>query len=226
MTNRISAPVWSVLHPLRFLQFPWRFLETATFFLCLAAGSLATIEVAAWARTALVGGLVALIVVANFRTFRPTRYLHVTEAQLLTGRTWDAEVMHSIVDYLPKAASRTPHAPAAARVSVVTGAATIRDLRIESDRDEVDVSSRHGATIRLSTIWFPGWAVSVDGRRAGVTHDNEFGLITVAVPPGNATVVAAFHDTPVRQIGTILTLAGLAAVALVGVVRRRPFTAP
>jgi hypothetical protein len=225
MTNHASAPVWSVLHPLRYLQFPWRFLETATFFLCLAAGSVATLELGGVLRPALLGGLVALIVAANVRSFRPTSYLHVTNAQLLAGPEWRASVMHSIVDYLPKAAVRAPLAPATRTYRVVEGRASVSDVRVDSDRTRLRVRSKGGSVIELSTIWFPGWSVSVNGRRAPNRHDNPFGLITVTVPPGDSTIVADFHDTPIRRVGDALSLVGLAVLAVVGFAQRRLFTA-
>lgn len=211
MTNERSAPVWTALHPLRFLQFPWRFLETATFFLCLAAGAVSRLSLPTLGRIVVISGLMLLVVGRNASSFQPTNYIHVSERQVLAGGSyWVGSTMHSIVDYLPKAATRTPLEPAAWRYRVSGGEAVVAEFRTGSDWTSLRATSAAGGALELSTIWFPGWVATVNGRRVPVQHDNPFGLISVQIPKGVSLVRLELHNTGTRLLGDLLSVLGMA----------------
>lgn len=80
-------------------------------------------------------------------------------------------------------------------------------------------NSQSASSITLSTFDFAGWSAKVDGRAIAVTDSDPLGLITVPVPAGNHDVMMEFGDTPVRQIGvvlSILSVIGFGYVAIAG----------
>jgi hypothetical protein len=74
------------------------------------------------------------------------------------------------------------------------------------------------------TFDFPGWQARVDGRRVPITPTYPVGLISLPVRAGRQQVELAFGSTPVRAIGTGLSLAsvfGLAGVFVLSLRRRQ-----
>ena len=68
---------------------------------------------------------------------------------------------------------------------------------------------------------FPGWRATVDGVATPITASTPNGLITVPVPAGRHTVRVTFATTPLRAAASVLSLAGVAFVALT-LFRSRP----
>jgi hypothetical protein len=80
--------------------------------------------------------------------------------------------------------------------------------------EEVWISSPEGAELQFYTYYFPGWRGYVDGGEVGIYPSGPHGLITLQVPPGEHHVAVRFGHTPVRLIGTAITVGSL-ALALV-----------
>ncbi len=84
----------------------------------------------------------------------------------------------------------------------------------------VEVQAETPATLAFHTLDFPGWQVYLDGRpvphRAApynAEHRAELGFIVVDVPPGHHRLHLELRPTPLRALGTGLSL--LAAAGLV-----------
>jgi hypothetical protein len=73
-------------------------------------------------------------------------------------------------------------------------------------------SSGQDFVIRLNTFNFPGWKVYIDGEEKIINDDNDFKLITVNVPKGDGILEFSFENTPVRNIGNLLSLISLVFV--------------
>lgn len=62
--------------------------------------------------------------------------------------------------------------------------------------------------LRVHILYFPGWTVSVDGKPTAINYTTN-GTLDIAVPAGIHTVSAAMHETPVRRIGTWISITSL-----------------
>jgi hypothetical protein len=73
---------------------------------------------------------------------------------------------------------------------------------------------RTGPPMKLSfhTFYFPNWRIYVDGYGKRTYPSGRLGLLTVDVPSGEHRVLVRFEDTPVEQVGTIISLASLCAL--------------
>ena len=66
-----------------------------------------------------------------------------------------------------------------------------------------------------STDYYPGWVVSIDGADTTVSPTPLYGIISFQVPPGRHTIAIEMRPTPVRRIGSMLSLFTLALMLLV-----------
>jgi len=105
--------------------------------------------------------------------------------------------------------------PSAAARGAVTGAS------YGDDRVRLTVRSSGPALLVLTDRWYPGWRVTVDGRRAALLRAN--GLFrAVAVPEGHSVVEFRFRPLSVRVGAWVSGVAWLLLLAfLAGRIRRR-----
>jgi hypothetical protein len=72
---------------------------------------------------------------------------------------------------------------------------------------------------RFLAFYFPGWQAYVDGQAVDLKPEANSGLIMVAVPAGAHELYLRFADTPLRSAANSLSIATLAAMALITVWR-------
>lgn len=97
MVTRHSLLIWKLLEPLKYVQFPWRFLSPASFFLAAAAGPLADLPGRSWTRWAVTAGIGILAL----HLYSPlARIQHRTEVQSLAPSEICSEVWGT-QDYRP-----------------------------------------------------------------------------------------------------------------------------
>ena len=85
---------------------------------------------------------------------------------------------------------------------------------------DVEVASERGGPLRLTTFFFPGWQVWLDGgARLTPYPSTNLGLLTVDVPPGAHRVEVRWAGTSVQRLATAVSL--ISVVALAGLCWRR-----
>lgn len=214
MIHPISAPVWNLLPPLVYLQFPWRFLGVVGFFICFLSGAIFFclpqivhkkkryyfISLA----TVMVIGVVAL----NFNFFRPESFVYKTDAEVLSGKSWENAITRSNFEYLPIFAKAPPPSPAIARYTILSGDAFVRNFKQGSDWMSFDVNAKNLTFLQLSQYYFPNWKITVDNKPVSINYQNPLGLMSIFLDPGSHHVTARLHNTSIRTIGNLLTLFG------------------
>lgn len=204
MVHPRSEFVWKSLEPLKYLQFPWRFLMLPTLFISFCAGSFLSIV----KRKQLVWlGLVIFVFIFNFSYFRPEKFLFVTDKDLLKGINWDRQIKRSIFDYLPIYAKEPPAELAQTRYQIIIGDSKIYDFKEGTNWFNFKTETRSHTIIRLSQYYFPEWKIYLDGKEAQVEYaNNSLGLMTLILGKGNHQITARLYDTPIRSISNIITL--------------------
>ncbi|MCL5785033.1 MAG: hypothetical protein M1142_06815 [Patescibacteria group bacterium] len=194
-----------MIDPLKYLQFPWRFLMVIIFFISMVVGSIFQL-LNGRKYQALIIGLVLLVVASNFFYFRPEKFRYINDQDLLTGKNWENELGRSIYDFLPIYAKAPPVAPATSRYEIVSGDAEVTDFQEKDTQIHFKVFVNDLARVELSQYYFPLWKVFVDGKNVDINYQNNLGLITFTIDPGMHKVEAVLYDTPIRQIGNLVTL--------------------
>ncbi len=208
MVNPRSQFIWQAIDPLKYLQFPWRFLLLIIFFVSFLSGSIFVINFRKQNLLWIV--LVTAVVVLNFSYFKPEKFIQTSDSELLRGDSWDKVIKRSIFDYLPIYAKEPPAELAKTRYQILTGDSRVYDFLEGTNWIVFKTETRSHTIIRLSQYYFPDWKVFVDGNEQKVEYkNNSLGLMTFILGKGDHTVWARLYDTPIRSIANVLTLAGL-----------------
>jgi hypothetical protein len=249
---RISASLWQILPLVRLAQFPWRLLALTVVsmsFLCGAAATGARSGAGAVSRRVPLVDLSTLVLVALLILGSvPYMRAELSEQEVslaglmrfqqsadeMTGSTaW----VRRIPDWSPIADYHIAGEPVTSNVNYddlyrQQGKVHARTLALAVGWELVEYSADRSVLLTFNTFYYPGWhAYLLDPDTGAVQEElpialrGELGLLTVRIPPGVGRVLLRFEDTPVRELGSAMTLLSLAlvGVALVGqlALRRR-----
>jgi hypothetical protein len=243
----VSAPLWQTLPLVRLAQFPWRLLSLTVVSMAFLSGAVVR---RLRADTAFVGLptliLVALLILGSL----PYMRAHLSEQEVslaglmrfqqsadeMTGSTaWARE----IPTWSPMADYHIAGEPVTSKLDYTymyeqAGKTNARILELGTDRELLEYSAERSTLIPFNTFYYPGWhAYLLDAESNTVIRElpialrSNLGLMTVRVPAGVGRVLLQFEATPIRKLGTAVTLGSLALVAimiLAGLARqvRRP----
>lgn len=206
LINPRSEFIWKSIDPLKYLQFPWRFLMLIIFFTSFVSGSFYLTFLKHKKYIGL--GVFLLVIIFNFSYFRPEKFIQTNDQEYLSGQNWDKIIKRSIFDYLPIYAKEPPAELATERYKILTGDSRIYNFREGTNWITFETVTKTHTIIRLSQYYFPDWRIFVDGKPINVEYkNNSLGLMTIILGEGNHKVEARLFDTPVRTISNDLTIA-------------------
>lgn len=218
MIHPRSVFIWNIIEPLKYLQFPWRFMMIVAFFISFVAGS--SVLLFSRRRIRVMWAiLVSLVVLANFSYFRPEKFIHVNDSELLKGENWDRQIKRSIFDYLPIFAKEPPAELAKTRFQILTGETEVSNFEQGTNWLKFQADTKSHTIIRLSQYYFPNWKIFVDGQETNVEYENNLGLMTIILGEGKHTAEGRLFDTSIRTISNMLTLGSLGIFLLLLIVQ-------
>ena len=214
LVHQKSSFIWENITVLKYLQFPWRFLEISVFLLSILDSAAIYLVYQKSKKAALVLALAAFLIVfilhGNF--FKPRQWLNISDKDKFSGNYWERQLTISIFDYLPIYAQLPPNHKAQTLPEILDGQAKFVDYKKQSDIQSGKIEVYSVVTIRLPLFDFPGMEVTIDGKKVAYTHNDcryeDFclGLITFNVPQGMHNLKAQLTNTPIRTSGNIITI--------------------
>jgi len=216
-----SSFIWQGLPFLAWLQFPWRFLSVSIFLLAILSG-LAVYFAKRWgAVLGIVGITSAFILYAGF--FQPKDWLNISDKDKFSGASWEKQLTISIFDFLPIYATLPPYSKAPDLPEILQGDANFISYMKGSNFQDGEIEVSKDAVIRLPLFDFPGMKVRANGEV--IRHYNNdcrnerycLGLITFKLPKGKYKIEARLENTPVRKVGSIISLASLVGLGFFAV---------
>ncbi|MDP3045916.1 MAG: 6-pyruvoyl-tetrahydropterin synthase-related protein [Chloroflexota bacterium] len=226
----ISSPIWEAVPPLRFTEFPWRWLGAAALPLALLTGT-AALTMGRWRGTYVSLAAVA-IMIAVFPLLYPrepfTRYDRATIVDLLQNELQTQAIgTTSAGEFLPREVKRRPTSsplvPAYLqglpldkldRLSLPSAsAASLLEHRALSDRWRIVMTEP--SSVRIYTLFYRGWSAFVDGEEVPIVASVPEGYITVRVPSGEHELAVRFGDTPERRMATAVSAVTALLMALI-----------
>ena len=233
LTLEISSPVWQVLPLARLAQFPWRLLALTVVSMAFLCGAiLHRTESRRMSLSTFL--LVALLLLSSLPYIRVASMAEeeVSLAGLMRFQQSSDEMTGSTA-WVRKIPSWSPmadyHIAGVLLTSKINytdlyrqvGRIHARTLELHGDSELVEYSADRPALLTFNTFYYPGWrAYLLDAethatiRELPLSLRGELGLITVRIPAGVGRVLLRFEDTPIRKLGTTLTLGSLALVGL------------
>jgi hypothetical protein len=206
MVHPSSVKIWNAIPPLKYLQFPWRFLMLIIFAISTLSGSIVLWFKKDWLKLLVAFLFVSGIVGLNFSYFRPEKFLAITQDQYLTGKEWDKQIKRSIFDYLPIYAKAPPAELANFQYKIIEGKAIVSDFQKGSNKYSFAINAEESSRVLLAQYYFPRWKIFVDGNRVEIDYQNDLGLMNFEVPTGEHKVTGKLYDTPLRVFSNWLTV--------------------
>lgn len=209
----VSSFVWKVIPALPLLQYPWRLL---VFVLPLTAFFSAWVA-SRYPRWVAIGMSVAALLLSA-RYMRPVIYAPRTDDHYLTRREFTdgtSSLGNSFSTIWTGSKSERPKE----KIEVTEGSARISDLQIRPLDYTFKVDSLRDSRIAVRSLYYPGWSASVDGNQTPIEYQKE-GIVEFVVPAGSHRVLVRFGETPIRIVADILSVSGLAVLAVLGYTSR------
>jgi hypothetical protein len=213
--------VWELIPLLQFVVFPWVLLGPAALCLGMLTGALGPI-LEGWGRwrKPAFGAALALLIVPNLGHLRPRAYRDVDLSSWtprgVASRGWETtsggEVTPRWMEITPFYDSEAAH--------VTGGDAEIRQTGRAPFSWAAVVTATTASTVRLSTAYYPGWEVRLDGHPAQIHPAKLSGLIEIPIPAGQHRAEAVWRGPAVELWSDAVSLLAL-AVWLVLFIRGR-----
>ena len=227
MTTAASQGVWEMIRPMRYFQFPMRFLGSAALALVPLCGmALAWTRLVRWRWVATAAPAVAigallwyalpLTYPPEWDDFGPTsnsRY----HAEELQGKWLGTTCCH---DFLPAAVEYVAPAEAVLTMQYLSEWSPVEKFDrsslpagvsvtlVESgpEHDVIRVDSVEGVSLKMFRFFFPGWSASIDGAELPIEVTKPDGRMLVHIPAGEHDVLIALRATPERRLAQLISL--------------------
>lgn len=206
LVHEKSTFIWQNISILSFIQFPWRFLFISGFFFSLVAGAIGVLQQQLLKKFFFV--LTILVTFLLYQSFfQPKQWQQITDSEKLSGDSWTKQITASLYDYLPIWAHSAPDFEAPKLPSFVKGEGEVISgaKKTNSQNWSIDVMSE-AAELEFPLYYFPNWKAFSDQEELTVTHNNEHGLVSVALERGIHNISLELENTWVRSLSNIISL--------------------
>lgn len=218
LTLPMSEGVWSSAPIGQLVQFPYRFLAVS-----MTAGAFLVAVVASRKHPIARLGILGVCGIVLFMTLPKTG--SVVPVVREAGYYETNEGTTTVADeYMPRWVKVTPSGNTLRKIALVKGLGEVSLARISTRQLKATVTTQTGATVQLSTIYYPGWGVLVDDKPIHVSYSNERGLIEFDVPEGSHKIIAEFRETPLRLLAdgiSLVSIVGYGVLVATGVYKKR-----
>lgn len=199
-STSISSFLWNIL-PVLFIQFPFRLLSITI--LCasfLAASIIAVLDKKN--RVQMSVGIVLLAFLSSIYYIKPSATLDKGEGYYSTN-----QATTTVQDeYTPVWVKEKPQERFKEKVEIVQGEVIVSDLSYNSKEIEFSVDSKDRSSIRINTIYYPGWNAFLDGKEVGIDYYNKKGTMNLKILNGEHNVKLEFSEIPLRLFADFISL--------------------
>lgn len=215
MSTPLSKWLWSVMKPLKTIQFPWRwmaYLELGLIFLLATylkdAKCFKDLIVIKKYRLA-VYTFSALLVISILCILFPNHHLPenvINKILYPESFGYDVGLPREYTPVWAVDLEKILTLPPPERISVISGKANARAVSWEPEKRVIEVQAESPAALRVATFYYPGWVAESNGKRKTVSMEKKSGAMLVDLKPGDRVITLSFIDTAVRRIAKYISL--------------------
>jgi len=188
--------------PVSFIQFPFRFLSLAIIPTAFLAATL--ISVLKGKQKIIVGVVIlALVFLSSKQFLTPSAFQNYPDSFYSTNQ--DSTTVKN--EYMPKWVKKVPVEMAPSKIINLNGNEKINVRTITASKIEFDTFLAMKRSIRVNTVYFPGWNLYVNATKSNIIHDD--GLIDFNLNKGENRVSVRFEETPVRLVADLVSIFSL-----------------
>ncbi|OGD95770.1 hypothetical protein A3A48_04045 [Candidatus Curtissbacteria bacterium RIFCSPLOWO2_01_FULL_37_9] len=202
MTN-FSLPIWNNLPFVDTIQFPWRLLSLVVF---ISAFLIAHVINTLSKKKIILAILVILASITSTIIYtKPVAFVDRSDDFYSTNE--DTTTVRD--EYLPLWVKEKPFDRTYKKIEIISGIAQIEETKILHTYYKARINVEDNTSIRVNTIYFPGWQVKADGQKVPISFQNNFGLITFQLPQGIHEVIINYARSPVHLASEIISISTL-----------------
>jgi len=223
MTHSKSIFLWNLVPPLKFTQFPWRFLSIVVFAFSFIVGLIPGVFAKVKSGRGFLAKLVTtppqvfiffmlsfILVILSWSFFRPNggELGRISDEEKFSGVWWEMQQGGGVNDYLPKAAKRPPFASSGGIVDLMEGEGEIKNATQGTYWVKFDANITSDiSVVRINIFQYPDWRIFVDGEEVEnyVDEDEEIGRMYIEVEKGDHLVYGQLFNTWPRTLGNIIS---------------------
>ena len=208
----ISGWFWKLFPILNFVQFPWRLV----LFLALLGSYLAAVSAKFYPKVT--APLLAGAIIFTIATVRDQGHFNWPDAFYFHYPFTTTTQLEAMPTWFDAAKNANLFGKPDKVFSLAGREVATEQIVWKTQRHSYQVTLAEPDQLFERTAYFPGWAVTVDGKEQAAIYDNQKypGLIGYSVPAGTHQIVTTFSDsTPARVWGDRLSLASLGLLGLI-----------
>jgi len=195
----ISKVIWGNVPLLKEINYPWTSLFPLGLLLSLLGGKIFI----ASKQYYIIGIFLCLFaIVFTLPYARPSEYVDRGDGFYLTN---DATTTSSS-ELMPLSVKSFPTSRAQEKIEITKGDGTVSVVDDKSQKKVFSVNLATPSTVRLNTIYFPGWHWYRGEKEVVIRYDNPQGTMEANLPEGNYTVTALFQNTVVRTVANSISV--------------------
>ncbi len=214
LTHARSTPIWLILKPLQYIQFPWRLIGLAgTMIIIFSIYTLDKFTNLAKSRF-LIFLFVGLLLVRFLPLFKPEKFDSLTDQDFISGSLMKEQQQAHVYDYLPKTVHSLPDEFASDPIFRASQAPKFNLLKWTSNYLILKLDNPQTQPITFSVFFYPGWTAKIDGQPLKIKPHSNYGLIQATIPAGQHQIVLHFRETPLRLVADLISLTSLSLVLI------------
>lgn len=208
----ISQPVWEIIKPMEFFQYPWRFLIMASFFASFIGGSLFfVLEKFIKDKNKyhlLVFLAFTFMIFVSLKFFVPQEILSKNSKDYTSKHALNWEASKISDEYLPKSFIVPQNEYQIPDINnLTTPEISIRILQRKTQYTKLEVNIRSVGDYILPLSYFPAWQAKIDGKEEKLKQGLRGSIISL--PKGKHILELSFVQTPIEKLGNLISVAGI-----------------
>jgi hypothetical protein len=219
-TLQVSQPVWELIRPMAFLQYPWRFLLMAVFFASFISGALFWIIGKLVKKKAIVIATIILLsgffILVSVKFFVPGKYLQINSNYYTNAYALEWRTSKISNEYMPKDFQRPQNQSGIADFSKLSSKEVKATVLTKKTQELIlDIKASKAEQITIPIAFYPSWQGYLDGNKIPI-HEAGKGIL-VNVPQGQHELRLKFQQSSIETLANLLSIAG-ALVLFAGII--------
>lgn len=226
LTLFYSRPVWELIKPMEFFQYPWRFLILISFFSSFIAGSVIfSVSYLFKKQNGIINSGFAFIVIIclvflSVKYFAAQKIINKASSDYTNEKelTWNTSKISD--EYLPQNFAKPESAEDVASTKFITRTGTLGlvDLAETTQKISAFVETSENTNLLINIAYFPSWKVYLDGKE--VNYNKTDRGIEIFLPKGFYQLDLKFEKTRIQLIAEIISIASM-LVLVTGIIFAR-----
>lgn len=208
----ISKPIWEIIKPMSFLQYPWRFLLLVVFFSSFVCGSLVLflekLTKKKYVSYLIIFFIIILLIYTNSKYFKPQFILDNTASDYTNSYSLKWTTSKISDEYMPKGFDKPKSFEETADFTKLNNQnLQVLDFHQKTQEIVLNLNAKKNSNYILPTAYFPSWKATLDGKDLLVSEDKKG--ISIRLPAGTHTLVLKFVETNVELFSDLISMAAI-----------------